>query len=317
MPPWGDGQPLLEYLCRRFPYLDRDGWLQAIAERRLTIRGAIAHAGQPLRRGDPVTYRRAHREPPVVTEVPILHQDADLVVAAKPAHLPMHADGAFIRNTLVHLLQQRLDPALRLVHRLDRETSGVIVAARTRTAADHLLAQFAAGTVGKQYLAVVRGVVADPVLTVDGPIGRASGSAISLRRAVVAATAADATPARTTFAVLHRGEHHTVLRCTPATGRTHQIRVHLEHVGHPLLGDLLYGQPDHAWLEFVHRVKAGGDPQAPRPDGTTRQLLHASSLTFVHPGATSATTWHSRPPADWLQWWPDAQNDAAAVASTP
>lgn len=306
VPPWGSGHSLLEYLCRRFPYLDRIGWQQAIDERRLTIGGALALAGQVLRPGDHVTYRRTHREPPVTRDVPILHLDDDVVVAAKPAHLPMHADGAFITNTFIHLLHRRIDPALRLVHRLDRETSGVVVAARTQAAAEHLLAQFAAGTVRKQYLAIVRGVVTADSFAVDGTIGRSAASSITLRRAVVPPTQPDAAAARTAFEVLHRGDRHTVLRCTPTTGRTHQIRVHLEHIGHPLLGDLLYGQPDSAWLTFVHRVKAGGDARDRRPDGTNRQMLHAASLTFVHPRSLAATTWHCAPTADWRAWWPEA-----------
>lgn len=276
------GSQLLDYLLRRFPYLDRAGWRREIEAGRLSLNGRPLAATDRLAAGGRLCYRRSHVEPPVDDRIDVRHDDEAVLVVQKPAHLPMHADGPFIQNTLIHLLQTRLAaPGLQLVHRLDRETSGLCVLARSAAARDRLRQQFAAGTVHKAYLAVVRGV-APGDFEVDAPIGRSATSTISLRR-TTAATAIDAKPARTRFELLRRGRERSLLRCLPHTGRTHQIRVHLEHVGLPVLGDKLYGRPDADYLAFVHRVKAGGSASIGAADDPGRQLLHAAELAFAHP----------------------------------
>lgn len=290
---------LLDYLARRFPYHDREAWTRLLAV------GQLRHCDRPvaldvlLRRGDTVTYLRRHEEPAVRLDLEIVHVDESCVVATKPPHLPSHSDGAFIRHTMLHQLSQRVAGSkLRVVHRLDRETSGLMVFARTQAASRALEAQFRAGTVHKEYLAIVHGRVDGDAFTVDAPIGHAEASAITLRRAVCVG----GMPAATRFEVVERLSAATLLRAIPATGRTHQIRVHLEHAGHALVGDCLYGQPDDAYLAFLHHVKAGGDPMRMRPCGANRQLLHASVLEFAHPATGARTRFESPAPADFTAW---------------
>ncbi len=290
---------LLDYLAKRFPYHDRAAWTQLLAS------GQLRHCDRPvgedvlLQRGDTVTYLRQHEEPPVRLDLELLHVDEACVVATKPPHLPSHSDGAFIRHTMLHQASQRVPgPRLRVVHRLDRETSGLMVFARTQSASRALEAQFRAGMVHKEYLAIVHGRVASDAFTVDAPIGHAEVSAIALRRAV----RTGGLPATTRFEVIERLAAATLVRATPATGRTHQIRVHLEHAGHPLVGDCLYGQPDASYLEFLRHVKAGGDPMRTRACGANRQLLHASVLEFAHPATGERTRFESPLPADFTAW---------------
>jgi RluA family pseudouridine synthase len=281
IPAWGDGMPLVAFLAQRFPYLTADGWQEEIRQGRISLRKAPPTPTSRVRRGDDLTWLRTTSEPEVDRDVTIVHQEADFVVVDKPAHLPCHADGPFQRNTLVYLLREQLGP-VQLVHRLDRETSGLMVAARTERARAALDQQFRQGLVQKHYLAIVRGRVPANFVA-EQSIGRDPASAIALRRAAVEMGSTDAQPARTEFEVLDRGQDRTLLRCIPKTGRTHQIRVHLMAHGFPILGDKLYGRSDEDYLRFVQHVKQGGSARWSPDGGPDRQLLHAASLSFAHP----------------------------------
>ena len=294
------GQPLLAYLLQRFRYLDRAGWLAEIDAGRVFVDGRLARAEQPLRAGCELAYHKPHQEPRIDRNLRIVEANANFLVVDKPAHLPMHSDGPFVRNTLVHLLRSGDYPEAELVHRLDRETSGLCVVARTAAVRRALEVQFTKGTVAKAYLAVVRGLVAAD-FTVDAPIGHAPDSTIALRRSA-AIGAREPSPARTDFTVVARGAQHTLLRCVPHTGRTHQIRVHLEHAGFPLVGDKLYGRPDADYLAFVARVKAGGDARDVATGEPDRQLLHAAELAFDEPETGVRRVFHSPLPAAFRAW---------------
>ncbi|MCB9887267.1 MAG: RluA family pseudouridine synthase [Planctomycetes bacterium] len=296
------GLPLVDYLCRRFPYLTRQAWLAEIARGRLHVAGRRASAEQLLATGAAVTFFKEHLEPVVDRAITLLHRGADFVAAAKPAHLPMHADGPFVRHTFVHLLGEQLGGAkVHLVHRLDRETSGVVIAALTGQARAWFGAQFEGGQVQKTYLAVVRGTAAASQFVVDAPIGRRGGSEITLRR-TAGPDAVEPQAASTEFEVLAERGGHSLVRCRPRTGRTHQIRVHLEHAGLPIVGDKLYGRPDADYLAFVQRVKAGGDARDVPAGEPDRQLLHAHALQLLPHGANAATTFVAPPPADFREW---------------
>ena len=283
VPAAAEGCLLAAWLAARFRYHDRDTWCAEIAARRVLRNGAGAEAGDRLAAGDQIAYlpppAPARDGPPVA----IVHDDPDFVVVDKPAGLVAHASGAFLQNTFVPELERRLGTRLLLVHRLDRETSGLLLLAKNAAANAALQAQFEAGTVHKHYLAVVHGVVRDDRYTIDAPIGPSEHSAIGVRRAVGEIGAARMRTAQTDVEVRERFALHTLLRLVPRTGRTHQLRVHLEHAGHPLVGDKLYGRSDAEYLDYVRHVKAGGDPAWDKRLGAGRQLLHATALHFAHP----------------------------------
>jgi RluA family pseudouridine synthase len=295
-----DGLTLLAYLTQRFRYLDRDGWQRRIVAGDVRVDDAPGRPAAALRAGSVVSYRRTDGEPWVDRRVHILHRDAAVVAADKPAHLPAHADGPFVLGTLVAIVRTVVaNPALDLVHRLDRETSGVCLLAATKAAARHLRQQFAAGTVQKVYHAVVSARI-DADFVVDAPIGQAKGSLVTLRRAVGTA-AIEPRPAITNFFVERRTASGTLLRCEPRHGRTHQIRVHLEAHGTPLVGDKLYGRPDADYLAFVQHVKASGDVRT-FPSHPDRHLLHASRLGCRHPTTDGDMTVASPLPPAFAQW---------------
>jgi RluA family pseudouridine synthase len=293
------GERLPDWLARRFTYFDAGGWLAEIEAGRVFRNGSRACADDPLAAGDVVAFRPDGAAP--AGEITILHEDADLVAIDKPAHFVAHRDSAFPRYAFLRELERRCatgaEPAeLHLAHRLDRDTSGVLLLARGPDVVARLQQRFAAGDVEKRYLAIVHGRVAGQRFTIDAPIGRAR-SPLAVRRAVVAAGSPGARAARTEIEVVERLAGCTLVAARPRTGRTHQIRVHLEHAGHPLVGDKLYVRTDEQYLAYVGHLKAGGDPcWGELPAG--RHLLHAQRLRLPHPRSGAWLELEAPLPAD-------------------
>mgnify|MGYP000535268093 FL=1 len=223
----------------------------------------------------------------VPQDMPIetVYVDEHLRVIHKPAGLVVHPAPGNWQGTLLNGLLA-LDPAVidlpraGIVHRLDKDTSGLMVVARTRLAMDALVHMIAEREVSRQYLAIGhRRWPSDPEREVAVGIGR--DPANRLRMAVVDLTRLPGKTARTTFHCLDQNDEACLVRCILHTGRTHQIRVHMAHIGHPLLGDALYG----------------GQPLA----GMHRQALHAWRLAFVHPFTGQQLVWSVPMPQDMQQ----------------
>lgn len=219
---------------------------------------------------------------PEAMDLRVVHEDAHLRVIDKPAGLvvhpaPGHWSGTLLNGLLALDPQAVMLPRAGIVHRLDRDTSGLMVVARTRAAMDALVAAIAAREVTRQYLAIAhrawQGAVARHV---DAAIGRDPRN--RLRMAVVDLARHAGKPARTLIERLDGHDRGCLVRCTLETGRTHQIRVHMASIGHPLVGDATYG----------------GAPVA----GIERQALHAFRLAFVHPVTQAALSFQSALPAD-------------------
>ncbi|NND74426.1 MAG: RluA family pseudouridine synthase [Ilumatobacter sp.] len=241
---------------------------------------------------DPATFPRTQLpEADPTVEFVVVHEDDSVIVVDKPAGLVVHPGAGNRTGTLAHGLLARYpdlagvgDP-LRpgIVHRLDAGSSGLLVVARTDRAAEHLIGQFADHSCTRRYVALVWGVPEAPHGIIDAPIGRDRGD--PLKMAVVA----HGRYARTDYRVVGTYSEPAVvsrLECRLETGRTHQIRVHLASISHPLVGDPVYGQR--------------------RPNlGVQRPFLHAAELAFDHPDSGDRVTFHSPLAAD-LQAWLDA-----------
>ncbi len=310
VPAAGAGTPLAAWLAARFRYFDEVAWVAEIAAGRLRCNGALATAAHRLAVGDRIDYQ----PPPaaagaVQPPVPIVHHDPDFVVVDKPAHLVAHADGAFAQHTFLHALARDHNDGqpFHLVHRLDRETSGLLLLARNAEANALLQAQFPTGVVEKHYLAIVHGKVAVPTFTIEAAIGPALGSSVAARRGVRPSGTAKARPARTEVQLLEQFAAYALLRLTPRTGRTHQLRVHLEHCGHPLVGDKLYGRSDAEYGEYVQHLKAGGEPTWGHRLGAGRQLLHAAELALAHPRSGARLHLEAPLPADFATFLASAR----------
>lgn len=283
-----DGATMLDVLCRVVKHLPRAHWEQECA------RGLIVNwqrqavpASHRVRAGERYLHLFPDTvEPDVNGNIEILHEDEALIVLNKPAPLPMHAGGRFARNTLSYLLEivyhpQKPHPA----HRLDANTTGIVLVTRTRHFAGKLQPQFARGTVEKQYLVRVLGQPADDVFACEAPISAESGE---LGSRTVDETSGLA--ARTEFRVLQRHADGTaLLEARPLTGRTNQIRIHLWHLGFPVCGDPVY----------LPNRKMGDTQTLDVADAPL--CLHAWQIRFEHP-LTRQPAHFTAPPPAWAKW---------------
>jgi 23S rRNA pseudouridine1911/1915/1917 synthase len=273
------------YLAGRFPYRSRTQWARVIDGGRILVNGRACRPSRVIQFGDRVDYRPPPRiEPDVDVEVRILHEDDALLAVDKPPDLPVHPSGRYFRNTLLCvLLRERgetLDrPGIRIVHRLDRETSGVVLFGKSRESAAALARQFEEHSVRKEYLALVHGCPQEERFRVEASLGRNQGSKV--RKAVGVVADGEGRTAVTDFEVAARGPQHSLLIARPVTGRLHQIRVHSRHAGYPIVGDKLYGLDESYFLKLA----AGGEYTEEEWAKLliSRQGLHAWRVSFRHP----------------------------------
>jgi 23S rRNA pseudouridine1911/1915/1917 synthase len=288
------------FLADSLPELTRSQVKRLVEEGRVLLQGGAAKAGEKLKGGETLTVEIPEPAPaealPEAIPLAILYEDRHLIVVDKPAGLVVHPapghQGGTLVNALLHHCRDlagiggELRPGI--VHRLDKETSGVMVAAKDEPTLGALARQFKAHTLTRRYLALVHGVVQKDEGTVDRPIGRhpterkkMSSAARAGRRAV------------THWRVLRRYDRDrlTLVELTLETGRTHQIRVHFSELNLPIVGDPVYGGSG--------RARSLSDPELRRRvQQLRRQALHARILGFIHPATGAYMEFESPPPAD-------------------
>jgi RluA family pseudouridine synthase len=278
-----DGQRLADALCDVFSHVPAEVWQQRLAQGRV-----LDGAGQPVlgsrvvRAGERYQHKvPAVIEPNVNMQIELLHEDEAVIVLNKPAPLPMHAGGRFYRNTLQHVLETIYYPQKpRPSHRLDANTTGVVVVARTRHFAGQIQAQFARAEVEKVYLVRVTGHPASDEFICDAPISSDAGKLGS--RTV---DPDSGLPARTGFLVQQRiADGTALLEARPLTGRTNQIRIHLAHLGFPVCGDPAYLTGSRL-----------GESQTLDVDAPPL-CLHAWRIGFRHPLTQKTVTFTATPP---------------------
>jgi len=299
MPPGSPPETLLDFLSRRFTYHARDVWQVRLAEGRVRVNGHPALADQRLNPGDGVDYDLHDLpEPPVDDAVGVIYEDRALLALDKPGNLPCHPGGAYFNHTLWAILKERFglrEPAL--VNRLDRETSGLILVAKTPQAARSCRAQFASRQVDKRYRVLVEGLFpAD--WTARGLMQDEVGGPVRKRRRFVpdaAPTDASGEWAATRFRRLAAGGGISLVEAVPETGRLHQIRATLLALGFPVVGDKLYGTDPTRFLRFCRGGLTDDDRTALRME---RQALHAASLRLRYPATERWVEWEAPLPAD-------------------
>jgi len=224
-------------MVTRFPFRAEIEWEKRIQNGRVGLNEESAAPDVLLKKSDSVFHHNPKViEPSVPDEIEILQETDDWIAVYKPAPLPMHPGGRYFKNTLTAMLEDMGYADLKIVHRLDAVTSGIVLFAKTKTFAQRAMTEFAEGRVLKTYFAEVAGVPEENSVIINTPIKRKTGFVFESNPDLT-----NAKPAETTFTVVERKEDSAIIKCEPKTGRTHQIRLHLEHWGYPIIDDPIYG----------------------------------------------------------------------------
>jgi 23S rRNA pseudouridine1911/1915/1917 synthase len=284
------GQRLDRYLVAQLASISRTGVQQLIADKAVLVNGKPGKAGYLLRLNDEVQALwtvptvQQHDVKPQALPLDVIYEDADLLIINKAAGMVVHPAPGHHDDTLVNALLARY-PELRehesdlrpgIVHRLDRDTSGLLIVARNTHTQAALIEQMKQHEIEKRYIALVEGAIGLDQGSIDAPIGRDPR-----HRQQMAITVIDSREAITHFRVLKRYNNHTLLLLELETGRTHQVRVHLKAIGHPVVGDPTYGS-GRTW----------------RGIRLQRQFLHAYQLRLTHPTTGTIMEFEAPLPAD-------------------
>jgi len=300
------GRRLDQALAELLPQFSRTRIQRWIEEGAVRVNGLAPRARDVVVGGEVAAVEaRVQTETGVAAEklpLDIVHQDAAIIVIDKPPGVVVHPGAGNREHTLQNALLAH-DPKLRrvpragLVHRIDKDTSGLLVVARTLESQGALVAALAGHDIEREYLALCTGAMTGGG-TVDEPIGRHRTQRIKM------AVRSDGRAAVTHYRIEKRFRAHTLARVRLETGRTHQIRVHLAHVGYPIVGDPVYGGR--------RRLPAGATPQLIAAlEGFKRQALHAARLEFVHPKSGKSLSYEAPLPADFTQLLGALERDLA------
>ena len=296
------GWRLDKYLCHKIPRLSRTRVQQIIArdmicERKLKP-SSLVSPGLAFR-----LRKRVLEEPDTPSCIDEIHRDDALIIVDKPAGLPIHPSARYHQGTLVTLLAERYGPDAKPtpIHRLDRETSGIVVCGCQPDATRRLMSAFANGEVHKEYLAICEGWPTRDEFEVDAPLAEGG---LFIRIAMRVDPQAGK-PSRTSFRVVRRFQRgnarFALLRALPRTGRQHQIRAHLREAGFPIVGDKIYGPDERYFDRFSKRCL---EPEAWVRLRLPRHALHAARIRFRHPTLDSEVQFDSSLPADLREFIP-------------
>jgi 23S rRNA pseudouridine1911/1915/1917 synthase len=296
------GVRLDRFIQQRIPRLSRSRAQKIIRACAFRSDGSRRRPSEIVKAGEVVLLvRERFVEPEVPLEFELLCDDGAVLAVDKPAGLPMHPTATYHKHTLSHLLRERYGgdggfvPAI--AHRLDRETSGVVLCGRTRDAERALKKAFEAHRVSKTYLAIVRGEIELDERRIDLPMA----SVREGLHVLMEVQTEGGLHAETELRVIERRSGHSLVELRPRTGRQHQLRVHLSAIGHPIVGDKLYGPEREA--PFLEYIETGMTPELHARLGHERHALHAHSVTFAHPVSAEQTTVRAPLASDLVRLW--------------
>jgi RluA family pseudouridine synthase len=286
------------YLAKRFRFFSRAEWQRRIRSAEVLVDAQAAKSGTVLRGGEQIYYFHPNsREPEVDDRLEILAEKNGILAVWKPAGLPMHEGGAYRFNTFARRIQEVAGQEWAAAHRIDRETSGLVLCAKDDKVRSHLGRCFRKNLIRKQYLAIVHGVGLPERFTAEEPIGPSQSGRIRIKNWVNFETGY---PSTTYFQCLESFAGHSLVLAEPKTGRTNQIRIHLAYRGWHLLGDKLFFPDEEVFLDYWEH---GITPSVVERTGHVRCALHAwraevpdpldgeEALSFEAPFADDLSEW--------------------------
>lgn len=297
VPPPHKQTPLVDYLAQRFTYIPADLWHARVRA------GSVFRNNQPatlettVGQGDTITCEIPDYTPPEFnTAYTIVYEDEWLLGINKPANLRVHGHGKWTTANLIYHLRTQHEPPYpdtHLINRLDADTTGVVLVARDLETLKRMGTLFLTQQVEKTYLGVVMGIPTPAQGVIDKPIGPVQGAKAKTRHGVE--NIDKPRTAVTEYKLLRPlSAHHALLQLHPLTGRTHQLRVHLAAIGHPLVGDALYQMDDEHYLAWCE-----GQYEPDPPLHLERQALHCAETRFTHPWTGHLCTISAPLPEDW------------------
>lgn len=271
------GLRLDEFLKARLPRYSRNE-IHNLIEKKLVQKGRGLKKGSIVRAGDEVFFLCPKKEESVQDiDIPVLYEDDYILIVNKPPGISVHSTNPWGKNDLIQQLRrQRSDNKLFLAHRIDRETSGIVLIARSSEIARRLGEAFSGRDIEKEYTALVFGELLDDTGIIGLPISRDDDSPVKIK---MVARKGEGAPSITEYSVVQRFKGFTLVNARPKTGRQHQIRVHFSAIGHPLVGDKIY-KDEQLFLKFI---KGGFTDELKEELLLDRHALHASRLSFKHP----------------------------------
>lgn len=292
-----------QYLAHFYPFRSRSEWKGFCHRRELLVDGRPVRGSHRLQGGEQIAvYHPLSAEPEVDDRIQIMAEIDGVLAVLKPGNLPMHESGEFRRRTFAAALASVRDPNWHPVHRLDRETSGVVICAGSADLRSALSALFEEQQVDKRYVAIVYGAVPWDERVIDAPL--APDPKAHRPRYVIGLSGL---AARSDVLVLERAQGATLVEVRPRTGRTNQIRAHLAAMGHPIVGDKVYHPDLTVYAAYRHQ---GDSETVRRMAGFSRHALHAARVSLTHPFTGQEIHMAAELPRDLRALWHDFKNRA-------
>ncbi len=287
------------YLASHYKFLSRPQWQRKIAGNMVRVNGKAVKSSYRIQFADRIDlYRPESSEPVVNREVQKLFEDDHVMAIFKPSGLPMHESGPFRIVTFENEIAQKFGPEWSAVHRIDRETSGIVLCSNRSDIREKLSRQFMERKIKKEYLLISHGIPEEKMFEVDQPIGDPIDSQIRIKKWV----SENGLPAQTIFETIGISfdKKKALIRAFPKTGRTNQIRVHAAWSGFPLVGDKLYHPDESIFLQYAEH---GDHEELHLATGFKRCCLHAARIGFTHPLSKIWTEVECPLPEDMADLW--------------
>ena len=277
--PESDDLRLDIFLAKRFNYRSRSEWQKAVQDGEILINGRKTKASRILHAGEKLAFipKDPLPEPPVDSNYQIIERTGHYIAVNKPGNLPCHPSGIFFKHTLWYMMKEDLGCDLHIITRLDRETSGVVLAALDPQTASCMTQDMMTGKIGKHYLSIVHGVF-DHEIHAKGYLSNDPAAAVHKKRRFTSQEVPESESSDTLLLPLSSDGTFSLVEARPATGRLHQIRATLCSLGYPLAGDKLYGVDETFFLRFIDDALTDDDRKKLILSG---QALHAAELVWA------------------------------------